>query len=659
MTVVTHINIGSLPNDHNGDDLRTSFNKCNNNWDAIENLVMEMAGYGVVAYDAGTTYNFPNAVVGSDGNVYRCMSTNIHGENPVGSVTGNWLNVYQLTGYGLTVYNPARTYNYPDAAIGSDNNEYRCMSTNIHGENPVGSVTGNWVIITDIISLTLDTQSRIKFVNTISDLRNLTPSATLTAVQPLGYYSAGDGGGGPERVGLYGAAPGTYTEGNGYTLPTGSNGSTAWWWGNQESINVRWCGAKGDLSDDSAAFIAAQGSGNVKVTIGPGSYSISNVTFKNGVVYEGAGYENTKIYQRNNIYPAFYVHSVGGIGQLNGVGIKNLTIIGDDTVGAGSAVTVEAATPYVVYFSNFDYHTKNTRTALKIICGTDNEVYSNKFSVYADKTNSTAFITKGVYNIYTLESINTGTGLAIDDGSINSTFLYAVADGTLQFGGQQCTIHNPTVEGIYGTAASDTSAIRLSGYNHTVINPTITNVPTAKCNYGINVFNKHQIFNMRTWGANTPDYPIKINSGAAPVIIGGQSESYFKMDQYVSASLLSGITFLGDCSSFTYSSDGYRNPFLTISAAAYTIDGNKSTSGLDVSIINNTSAGLTVTLPSYGLTSRELRFINKVAQAVESASSNIVQLDGTTNTHILAGSASLWVGLSYGADGKWHVVAKN
>lgn len=42
-------------------------------------------------YSGSTTYNAPTAVTGSDGHTYRCVGTNVLGDNPVGSVTGNWV----------------------------------------------------------------------------------------------------------------------------------------------------------------------------------------------------------------------------------------------------------------------------------------------------------------------------------------------------------------------------------------------------------------------------------------------------------------------------------------------------------------------------------------------------------------------------------------
>lgn len=50
-------------------------------------------------------------------------------------------------------YNPATTYDTGDRAIGSDGNTYGCLNDSVTGDNPVGSVTGNWVAITVLTSV--------------------------------------------------------------------------------------------------------------------------------------------------------------------------------------------------------------------------------------------------------------------------------------------------------------------------------------------------------------------------------------------------------------------------------------------------------------------------------------------------------------------------
>jgi hypothetical protein len=56
----------------------------------------------VTIYNAGTTYNLtgytkPSTVYASDGTTYRCVGNNVVGDNPVGSVTGNWVAIILRT----------------------------------------------------------------------------------------------------------------------------------------------------------------------------------------------------------------------------------------------------------------------------------------------------------------------------------------------------------------------------------------------------------------------------------------------------------------------------------------------------------------------------------------------------------------------------------
>jgi len=51
---------------------------------------------------------------------------------------------------GATVYSGVASYDYPDAVIGSDGNTYRCLGAGVSGDDPVGSITGNWHAITPV-----------------------------------------------------------------------------------------------------------------------------------------------------------------------------------------------------------------------------------------------------------------------------------------------------------------------------------------------------------------------------------------------------------------------------------------------------------------------------------------------------------------------------
>lgn len=97
-------------------------------------------------------------------------------------------------------------------------------------------------------------------VENIAALRTLpAPAASNTIALVLGYYTPGDGGGGPARVWKSGAAPGTYVDNGGSIIvPNGGNGSAAWVWEYSGPVSVKWFGAKGDgVRDDTTEIRAA------------------------------------------------------------------------------------------------------------------------------------------------------------------------------------------------------------------------------------------------------------------------------------------------------------------------------------------------------------------------------------------------------------------
>ena len=50
--------------------------------------------------------------------------------------------------YNAGLYDPNKSYSYPDCVIGSDGHIYRCLGTNVQGDDPVTSTTGNWTRVT-------------------------------------------------------------------------------------------------------------------------------------------------------------------------------------------------------------------------------------------------------------------------------------------------------------------------------------------------------------------------------------------------------------------------------------------------------------------------------------------------------------------------------
>ena len=89
------------------------------------------------------------------------------------------------------------------------------------------------------------TISSTESIQTIADLKAITTSPDqYTFVHVLGYYAAGDGGGGPIRYYVKGQPPGTYVDNGGsIILPDGGDGSEAWLWDPYlTQTNIRWWG---------------------------------------------------------------------------------------------------------------------------------------------------------------------------------------------------------------------------------------------------------------------------------------------------------------------------------------------------------------------------------------------------------------------------------
>lgn len=100
---------------------------------------------------------------------------------------------------------------------------------------------------------TLGLSRAVVTVDSIADLKALAVSPALSQVHVLGYYAAGDGGGG-----VFNYSSGSAASDNGGTIIAPTTGSGRWLRVDLAPINVRWFGAKGDGStSDTAAFQAA------------------------------------------------------------------------------------------------------------------------------------------------------------------------------------------------------------------------------------------------------------------------------------------------------------------------------------------------------------------------------------------------------------------
>lgn len=297
-------------------------------------------------------------------------------------------------------------------------------------------------------------------------------------------------------------------------------------------------------TDNTAEWTAAQAADEIIVPAG--TYVLDNFRPKSGKVFRCAGYKNTIIKQGNMARPAINCLSDASTGQIIGLSMKDFSVVG---TGAGTvaAVVVSATAPYVVNKCEFDFVATNTNTALEIDCTGGNEVYSNKFRVDSFNSLHTAFKTKGAYNRYDLIAEQCQDGTALIDGTICGIFDRCVTDGSQYYGGQNCTIHTPTVETIFGSSVY--TALDFIGYNHTVFNPTLTEVAQAKISgVGIRVHNTHTLINPRVWGTDYPTYPFGING--ASTLIGGSVSCGIKLSAYMTPAALALVTFVGDSSSY-------------------------------------------------------------------------------------------------------------
>lgn len=109
--------------------------------------------------------------------------------------------------------------------------------------------------VSALIAAAIAASDTVTSVDTVVELSSIV-GTDGDIVQPLGYAAAGDGGGGPPRVWVSGAAAGTYVHNYGTILVPG-DGSAAWITVTTEPINIRWFGAKGDDTDTAGANTTA------------------------------------------------------------------------------------------------------------------------------------------------------------------------------------------------------------------------------------------------------------------------------------------------------------------------------------------------------------------------------------------------------------------
>lgn len=172
----------------------------------------------------------------------------------------------------------------------------------------------------------------------IATLRTMTGDIYINRTAVVeGYYTPGDGGGGPKRY-WEEAAPGTYTDtgGNIIVPDTVTDGSAAWVWGDVPEVDIRWYGASTSLADNSTFINKAIITHKKEVPlIVSGSYTLTSPL----VPYDGTVIRGTTDRYRglsqlvfNNSYAISITDvNVNASNRVTGVIIDGITFTGNDT----------------------------------------------------------------------------------------------------------------------------------------------------------------------------------------------------------------------------------------------------------------------------------------------------------------------------------------
>lgn len=327
----------------------------------------------------------------------------------------------------------------------------------------------------------------------------------------------------------------------------------------RDTVSVKDFGAVGDgVTDDTAAFNAAQGTGNITLLMPPGTYVLNNFRLKTGARLVGMGYETTAIKQGVAGNPAVNCTSDVTTGQISSAGLLNCKVIGA-TSATVAAVLVAADGPWAVWKSTFDFVASLTYRALEVQAATANNVFRCWFKVTSqDTTNTAVLINGGVYNNFDLFLTNTSNGRALDFTGLACFFTRAVADGQLWFRGSQTVINNATVEEMYvnGSSISGQAAIVSTGFTETFINPMVVlnSASAAKVSFAFSPFDNTVFINPKVL-APTLANPFQNSNSFKFTIVGpGQSTTTNKMntlfvdDDASTTNTLRRVSFVGDCS---------------------------------------------------------------------------------------------------------------
>jgi hypothetical protein len=338
----------------------------------------------------------------------------------------------------------------------------------VNGTTTTNDLTVNGVSTVDSIStgsIEVGTAASgiIHRVDTIADLRLITGSPGRSAVQPLGYYEAGDGGGGPVRRWVDGKAVGYYTaetgvepdDGGSIIVPTGGDGSAAWVTETGGPINVLMFGVAAGNDQSKAtvnvtairatiAAVQAMAGGGGKVTLPSGIIWINDtIVLPIGVSLQGQGntwFGSTQLSTTDNTQT---VLELSGRNRVSDISIGAITAVG--ATGSGIKVNLgghnyienvhieSVGTGLELYntiwntFNNVDVQSASV-TGMKISGNAALNQYSNNNTFMACKFRAGAgkgiILNRGVGNTFIGCNIENTVGIGIDiDGQYSGAFL--------------------------------------------------------------------------------------------------------------------------------------------------------------------------------------------------------------------------------------------
>jgi hypothetical protein len=186
--------------------------------------------------------------------------------------------------------------------------------------------------------------------DTVLGLATYTPSGPGTIVVG-GYYEPGDGAGG-----TFTWNPTSTASANGGTVIAPGSGPGRWLRLHDGVIDVRWFGARGNItSDDTAALKAAIASGHMHIHLPPGTYGLkAPLSLMSGQRLSGAGPGSSVLLVQTPI-PAIVMNAVVGC-EVSNLGVERASG-GDGTgvlvYGGAQRVLVENVSA-LRFFRNFD-----------------------------------------------------------------------------------------------------------------------------------------------------------------------------------------------------------------------------------------------------------------------------------------------------------------